>query len=135
MSNITRKLIAVAALVPIAAGAWWATRLADGPPPPHALWRNGVIIHVRGCDDPYDEAALLTCAGLYCVKSVTEKLTNAQQARLSVTVHERDAGSGAIRIAGAIDQYLNARTLPTEFECNMRHYRRAEPALFIAGRR
>ncbi len=133
MSNITRKLIAVAALVPIAAGAWWATRVTDGPPSPHALWRNGVVIHVRGCDHPGDETTLLTCAGLYCAKSVTEMLTNAQQAGLSVIVRERDGG--AIRIVGSIDQYLNARTLPTGFECNMRDYRRAVPKLFVAGQR
>ncbi len=133
MRNVTRKLIALVAVVPVATGAWWATRVGDDTSPPHALWRNSVIIHVRGCEHPGDETTLLTCAGLYCAKSVTLMLTNAQQAELSVTVRERDGG--AIRIAGSIDQYLNARTLPTGFECNMRHYRRAVPKLFVAGQR
>ena len=133
MRNVTRKLIVLVAILPVATGAWWATRVGDDTLAPHALWRNGVIVHVRGCDDASDEATLLTCAGLYCAKSVTEMLTNAQQAELSVTVRERDGG--AIHIAGSIDQYLNARTLPTGFECNMQHYRHAVPEVFVVDKR
>ena len=98
------------------------------------MWRNGVIVDVRNCEDPAGEPAVLRCASLYCAKAVTEILTNAQQARLTIEGQRRLSGETTIRVDGSIDQYLNTPRLPTRFECDMQPYDRAAPRLYADGR-
>lgn len=121
-------VVAVAALTVSRTPAW----RPPASPPPEALWRNGVIVDIRHCDPPRDAAATLECASFHCARKVAEDLTNAQQARLRVV--ERAFDGDRIRISGTIEQYLRARTLPTGFECEMRHLRDARPRL-VFGRR
>lgn len=125
--------MAAAAGIAIGAAAWFASR----PQPdtrPYAGWRNGIIVHVRNCDLPADDAARVRCAALYCAQQVTRRLTNAQQTRLSIERYERDPADGRYHIAGSLDQYLETGTLPTGFTCTMNGYRDAEPQFIFAGR-
>lgn len=115
-------------------GSWFALRQPAPARQPYADWRNGVIVHVRNCELPADEAARLRCAALYCAQRVTERLTNPQQAKLSIDRYERDPASGVIRVEGSLDQYLRSRTLPTGFSCTMESFRRAEPKFIFGGR-
>lgn len=123
----------LAALVLAAPLLWWLR-----PPPddtaPYPRWRNGIIVEVRNCAAPPDEERLLRCAALYCAQRTTLRLTNAQQATLSIERYARDPSDGLIHVSGRLAQYLRAPTLPTGFTCTMRDYRHAEPA-FVFGRR
>lgn len=101
---------------------------------PYARWRNGIIVYVRNCDTPRDEATRLRCAGLYCTKRVTELLTNAQQATPSITSVERDVDSGAFVVNGALEQYLHTPTLPTAYRCTMARLDQAKPEFIFGGR-
>lgn len=77
---------------------WWhlhaATRESEAP---EALWRNGVIVDVRHCDQPASEAATLRCAALICAQRVTRQLTNPQQTQLTLTSFARDEATGEIK--------------------------------------
>ena len=106
---------------------WAAWRTPAVPEPPYARWRNGVIVYVRNCERPADETTLLRCAALTCAQRVTEKLTNAQQAKLALTRFERAADGRAIEVEGTLAQYLPAPTLPSGFQCTMQDHRYAEP--------
>ncbi|MEX2482788.1 MAG: hypothetical protein WD928_18180 [Gammaproteobacteria bacterium] len=101
---------------------------------PYARWRNGIIVHIRNCDPPANEAALLRCAALHCAQRVTQRLTNAQQATLALTRYARSADGRGIEVSGVLDQRLRAPTLPTGFHCHMADYRKAVPE-FEFGRR
>lgn len=123
----------VSALVCLALGAWWL-RPAPAEIAPYPRWRNGIIVDVRNCTAPADEGQLLRCAALYCAQRTTVLLTNAQQATLTLDSYARDPTDGLIHVAGSLEQYLRAPTLPTGFTCTMHDYRHAEPA-FVFGRR
>lgn len=133
-----RRLLPVAtltllALVALLATAWTARRPAEDDAP-YARWRNGVIVYVRNCDAPANADAELRCAALHCAQRVTERLTNPQQATLSLTRYARAADGDGFEIEGALDQYLRAPTLPTGFTCRMQDHRQAAPE-FVFGRR
>ena len=109
------------------------------PPPaveaePYARWRNGVIVYVRNCEAPRGEDQVLRCASLNCARRVTELLTNAQQATLSLEATVRRA-DGRIEVRGSLEQYLPARTLPTGFVCDMGDHRHPVPEFIFGGRR
>ena len=96
---------------------------------PYALWRNGVIVHIRNCAAPKTNATLLQCAGLYCAQKVTKILTNAQQAQLTINTIYKDNDTGHFIVQGGVAQYLNSATLPNSFSCRMQSYRIANPSL------
>lgn len=123
---------AVLAIVVLLLGACSKPKDRDGQP--YARWRNGIIVHVRNCTAPTTETQRLQCASLYCAQAATRRLTNAQQATLSIAHYERDPVTGHIEVTGALDQLLRAPTLPTGFTCSMDDFRRAEPK-FVFGRR
>lgn len=132
-ARFARPAVLVALGVVLAgAFAWAATWRASPAPAPEARWRNGVIVAIRHCEDPAGEAAYLRCASLHCARRVSQLLTNAKQARLRIV--SQTFASGGIRVTGAIDQYLRARTLPTGFVCDMRHMYDAQPQ-WVFGRR
>lgn len=114
----------------IAALTWWqldaATRESAVP---EALWRNGVIVDVRHCEQPTSEAANLRCAALICAQRVTRQLTNAQQTRLTLTSVARDDASGDIKVDGNLAQALSSPTLPTGFHCRSATADMATPTL------
>jgi len=114
--------------------AWAARRPSPETDQPYARWRNGVIVHVRNCEAPRGDEALLKCAALACARRVTQQLTNPQQAKLALSSYARTGDGETIEIRGTLDQYLRAPTLPTGFTCRTRDYRRAEPE-FEFGRR
>lgn len=121
-------LVVAAAGLAVWSGAW----PERDAPAPEARWRNGVIVAIRHCENPTGEAAYLRCASLHCARRVSQLLTNAKQASLRI-VSQTFAADG-IRVTGAIDQYLRARTLPTGFVCDMRHMYDAQPQ-WVFGRR
>lgn len=135
-STTARLRIAVGLAALAAAGvaiALWAPGWLGGErPAPEARWRNGVIVAIRHCEDPADEATYVRCASLHCAQRVTELLTNAQQAKLTISGHARVGDR--IRVTGDIEQYLRARTLPTGFECDMRGMLDAQPRMLFARR-
>jgi hypothetical protein len=113
--------------------AWWqlhATTLESEAP--EALWRNGVIVDVRHCDQPTSEAANLRCAALICAQRVTRQLTNAQQTRLTLTSYGRDEATGQIKVEGTLAQTLSSPTLPTRFHCQSATPAAATPTLEYA---
>lgn len=121
----------VLALATAAVAAWQASRPAPDTAP-YAAWRNGVIVDVRNCAAPPDEAARLRCAALYCAQAVTEKLTNAQQTEVRITRYVHDATDGQFHIAGTLDQYLDTDTLPHGFTCTMTRWHEATPVFLFA---
>ncbi len=130
MARAAKSLAALAA-AGIACGLWWSGR-ATPVEAPAPRWRNGIIVEVRHCEHPADDDARVRCAALYCAQRVTRLLTNAQQATLTLDRYERDA-AGVIQVAGSLDQYLPAPTLPTGFTCSMANFRHPEPK-FVFGR-
>lgn len=128
--NPSRTITVAAALVIVGITIDLALRFpasTEADTVPYARWRNGVIIHVRNCDPPASEDALLRCAALHCAQRVTQRLTNAKQATLAVTHYTRSADGQRIEISGVLEQHLRAPTLPTGFHCRMADYREAVP--------
>ena len=111
---------------------WFGLRYDATPAAPEALWRNGIIVSVRHCDQPADQESLLKCASFYCAQRVTETLTNAKQATLKVTAQA--IVDGRLQISGDIIQSLRARTLPTGFSCDLRNMTDAKPEFIFARR-
>ncbi len=114
-----------------AVAAWQASRPAPDTTP-YAAWRNGIIVDVRNCTAPADDAARLRCAALYCAQAVTEKLTNAQQTEVRITRYVHDAADGRFHVAGTLDQYLDTNTLPHGFTCTMARWHEAAPVFLFA---
>ncbi|MBX9608204.1 MAG: hypothetical protein K2Y51_18445 [Gammaproteobacteria bacterium] len=123
----------MAVVVVFAALTWWqlhaATRESAAQ---EALWRNGVIVDVRHCDQPTSEAANLHCAALICAQRVTRQLTNPQQTRLTLTSFTRDESTGEIKVEGDLAQVLSSPTLPTRFCCRSATRATATPTLEYA---
>lgn len=120
----------LAAGVVFVVAAWWqlhATTLESEAP--EALWRNGVIVDVRHCDQPASEAATLRCAALICAQRVTRQLTNPQQTQLTLTSFARDEATGDIKVDGDLAQALASPTLPTRFHCRSATAAMATPTL------
>lgn len=91
----------------------------DGGPAaaPQAMWRDGRIVEVRGCEGPLPPAGRLRCAGLYCAQRVTRELPNPQQSKLAVTRTAWIEGA-RYRVEGTIDNYLGSRVEPVAFVCH-----------------
>ena len=102
----------------------------DGPAyVPQAMWRDGRIVEVRGCDAPLPPDGRLRCAGLYCAQRVTHELPNPQQAKLAVTRTAWVDGT-RYRVEGTIDNDLGSRVQPVAFLCH--GTTASEPALELA---
>ncbi|MEM7540779.1 MAG: hypothetical protein AAF384_04235 [Pseudomonadota bacterium] len=128
----TNAAILTAVLL-LAVNAWRVTNYQPEAFEPYARWRNGVIVHVRNCDEARTERARIRCAALYCTKKVTELMATPLQSDLKIQKYLR-LDDGRFQVEGTIDQYLHAPTLPTGFRCDMAHYRAADPEM-IYGRR
>lgn len=117
----------------LGAVGWFLLRAPPALPAPEARWRNGVIVDVRHCEAPATEAHVLRCAALYCAQRASERLTNAQQARIRLQPPLRAAGGRTIEVNATLEQFLNTPRLPSGFRCRMRHFRHAEPEFLFRG--
>ena len=126
--------VGTALVVAAAIASAWTLRRPHEEAPPEARWRNGVIVAIRNCDAPASDEAELRCAALRCVQRVTERLTNAQQAKASLIRYVRTADGTGFEIEGALKQQLGAPTLPNGFICHMRDHRHATPEFLFGPR-
>lgn len=99
---------------------------AAAVPAPQAMWRDGRIVEVRGCEGRLAPDARLRCAGLYCAQRVTHELPNPQQAKLAVT-RTAWVDDARYRVEGTIANDLGSRVQPVAFACD--GTRASEPAV------
>ena len=50
--------------------------------PPYALWRDGLIVHVRNCEAPASVQTRRRCAELLCQRDVLAQISNAHECNL-----------------------------------------------------
>lgn len=96
-----------------------ALRSPPAPESPQALWRDGVVVEIRGCDVAPGHADAVRCAGLHCAQRVTRALSDANQAKLTIERAIR-APDGTFEVRGTIVHFLKSLSQPTRFRCTAR---------------
>ncbi|MCC7410006.1 MAG: hypothetical protein IT495_00020 [Gammaproteobacteria bacterium] len=118
----TRALAAGSALLLVAltGAAGWRLWRAPAAPAPYALWRDGRIVEVRGCDRDAPMPDSQRCGWLACAAAVTQLLVNPMEGTLRPLPRSIVPATGVERIRGNID-YRTSLSVPLmrAFECHL----------------
>ena len=129
--NASIVVIAIALL--LALGGWFGWRqFGATQEAPLPLWRDGVIVAVRNCEQPRSDTALRDCAALHCLQQVTRQLEYAVESKVSLgSVVARD--DGGFEVSGRLVPFPLRADSPNAFTCVMPDHLRAAAEFHVAS--
>ena len=127
------RIVVIAVALVLALGGWFGWRqLGTTQEAPLPLWRDGVIVAVRNCEQPRSDDALRDCAALHCLQQVTRQLEYPVESKVSLgSVVARD--DGGFEVSGRLVPFPLRADSPNAFSCVMRDHLHAAAQFHVAS--